>query len=408
MVNMMRARRLLLAAAVALLMTVQWPASVAARTFCVNPGGTSGCYAAIQDAINAADWWDTINVAAGTYHETNILVDKGLTINGAGPKATIVDGGGAGEVFRFQPGLATLTGMQLRHAERGVNTNVDGCGGTITLVDMLITENSTGTGAGVWAPCVTLTIIGSTIANNNATGTPGVFGCDWGGGSGGGIAMLCSGTVLNLINSTVSGNTATFVGGGIVANDTDLTMVNSTISGNSSAHEIGGGGLFVGGAFPRVTINSSTFANNSAVQGAGIASGFDPGTGAHLALRESIMDNRDGADCAQFTPFTSEGYNVGRDASCGFTSAGDVENRSARLLPLANNGGPTKTHALRGNSPALDRVPAALCAPPTHDQRGVGRPQGARCDSGSYEKQRGDGDDHGHDQDGGHDRDRHQ
>jgi len=51
---------------------------------------------------------------------------------------------------------------------------------------------------------------------------------------------------------------------------------------------------------------------------------------------------------------------------------------------LSNNGGPTQTHALLLGSPAIDLVPLASCNVST-DQRGIARPQGAACDSGSYE-----------------------
>jgi len=50
---------------------------------------------------------------------------------------------------------------------------------------------------------------------------------------------------------------------------------------------------------------------------------------------------------------------------------------------LANNGGPTFTHALEAGSPAIDAANGAVC--PAADQRGVARPQGAGCDIGSVE-----------------------
>jgi hypothetical protein len=55
-----------------------------------------------------------------------------------------------------------------------------------------------------------------------------------------------------------------------------------------------------------------------------------------------------------------------------------------RIGPLADNGGPTRTHALLLGSPAIDAASTPDC--PTTDQRGVLRPQGAACDIGSYER----------------------
>jgi hypothetical protein len=52
---------------------------------------------------------------------------------------------------------------------------------------------------------------------------------------------------------------------------------------------------------------------------------------------------------------------------------------------LADNGGPTQTHALVNNSPAIDAADNEVC-PPT-DQRGVSRPQEAACDIGAFEYQ---------------------
>jgi len=55
-----------------------------------------------------------------------------------------------------------------------------------------------------------------------------------------------------------------------------------------------------------------------------------------------------------------------------------------RLLPLADNGGPTLTMALRRDSPAIDAADAA--AAPVTDQRGVPRPVGAAPDIGAFER----------------------
>jgi hypothetical protein len=52
------------------------------------------------------------------------------------------------------------------------------------------------------------------------------------------------------------------------------------------------------------------------------------------------------------------------------------------LAPLADNGGPTQTHALLPGSPAIDAGDPTSTTP---DQRGVSRPQGAGVDVGAFE-----------------------
>ncbi len=54
------------------------------------------------------------------------------------------------------------------------------------------------------------------------------------------------------------------------------------------------------------------------------------------------------------------------------------------LAQLADNGGPTPTHALRAGSPALDAAVDEWCG--ETDQRGLARPQG-RCDIGAFERE---------------------
>jgi hypothetical protein len=56
------------------------------------------------------------------------------------------------------------------------------------------------------------------------------------------------------------------------------------------------------------------------------------------------------------------------------------------LSPLANNGGPTKTHALVSGSPAIDAIPSADPGCTRTDQRGVPRPRGPGCDIGAFER----------------------
>lgn len=77
------------------------------------------------------------------------------------------------------------------------------------------------------------------------------------------------------------------------------------------------------------------------------------------------------------------------------TPLNDRVNLDPRLAGLADmcrfmmsnrHGGPTRTFALAGGSPAIDQVTvnAASCA--YTDKRGVPRPDGLRCDIGAYER----------------------
>ena len=79
-----------------------------------------------------------------------------------------------------------------------------------------------------------------------------------------------------------------------------------------------------------------------------------------------------GPDVSAFTPVTSGGYNLIGDAtdSTGFAGPGDqvgtaVDPIDPRLGPLADNGGPTQTHALLPGSPAIDAGtdPVTFCSP---------------------------------------------
>jgi hypothetical protein len=97
--------------------------------------------------------------------------------------------------------------------------------------------------------------------------------------------------------------------------------------------------------------------------------------------------------------FTSGGHNLIGDGtgSTGFVNGvnGDqvgtaVNPIDPMLAPLANNGGPTKTHALLVGSPAIDR--GDNTGAPATDQRGVGRPRDGDgnasriVDIGAFEK----------------------
>jgi Ca2+-binding RTX toxin-like protein len=92
---------------------------------------------------------------------------------------------------------------------------------------------------------------------------------------------------------------------------------------------------------------------------------------------------------------TSGGSNLIQNTTgctVGGTTTGNITGSNPQLMALADNGGPTPTHALRKGSPAVDAGnPAApgsgATACETTDQRSIPRPQGPRCDIGSFERE---------------------
>ena len=211
---------------------------------------------------------------------------------------------------------------------------------------------------------------------------------------GGGISNI--GT-LNLIGVTFNDNEAS-IGGGI-SSDATATLRNVTISGNRATDF--GGGLSIDGP---ATLNNVTIANNTAdndANGTGNGGGILVDSGPVNISNSIVGDNDDKspgasdkhADCSG--TLSSGGYNLIEDTTgCTIagTTTGNITGRNPQLFPLADNGGPTRTHALRKGSDAVDAGnPAApgsgATACEATDQRGTSRPQGPRCDIGSFERE---------------------
>ena len=204
---------------------------------------------------------------------------------------------------------------------------------------------------------------------------------------------------VNVSNSTISSNSATYGGGIYNIVSGIVTVSNSTISNNSAVNS--GGGIFNDGttlvfANPNnatVTINNSTLTLNSAANGGGVFN-FAP---ASAVVRNTIiasnLKSEDGLNPDVAGRFISDGYNLigDRTGSSGFTATGDIVGTSdnpidPRLGSLDSNGGPTQTHALLEDSPAIDAGdPAVLDTDPSTDQRGFPRVSGARVDIGAFE-----------------------
>jgi hypothetical protein len=362
----------------------------------------SGCdYASIKAAIAAPTTLDgdTLAIAAGTYTEAGIMVDKSLTLQGEDRATTIVQAAATRDaatdrVFTIASGVTvTLQELTIRYGHTAglgggvhnagtltlshstVHSNKahpDGGGvynaGTLTLTHSTVRGNAAPRDGGGIRNAGTLTLTHSTVRGNTATSP---------GGRGGGV--FNSGT-LTLTHSTVSDNTAG--NGGGLNNGNTLTLTHSTVSGNAATNL--GGGLDNRG---RLTLTHSTVSGNTALNSGGL------GNTGRLTLTNSIIANHpSGGDCSIGGPgsITSKGYNLDSDGSCQLTAATDQPGTDPLLGPLQDNGGPTRTHALLPGRPAIDAIPWDTNGCGTtyvDDQRGQARPQpaGRACDIGAYE-----------------------
>jgi hypothetical protein len=334
----------------------------------------------------------------------------GLTLThgaavGTGVAAGLVNlqegGGGAilmGEEYEVNSGKLTLSNVDIvSNRSTAISESVQLSNGEFFVFDW------PGAGGGVYAHGA-LEVFDSTIRNNSADGLG--FEDNFGGG------IVARGD-LTVTGSTISGNVVTEtrdgLGGGIVAGspDTSVTITNSTISGNEVAEhpEIGGHGSFRGGGLVlgHGVISNSTIAGNlvaspSTVTGRG-SNVYAAGPAVQFA--STLVAPADGAVESCFSPGgppTSRGFNLeaGIDSwedpgSCGFNQASDEVTFDPGLGPLADNGGPTQTHALLPGSPAVDAGSNPLEL--WHDQRGPyptgdyehTRASGGGTDVGAYE-----------------------
>jgi beta-glucanase (GH16 family) len=325
-------------------------------------------------------------LAGGTVALTSgqLAIDSPVTIDASAAPGVAVSGGNSSRVVRVAAGaVVAINDLVISDGAAAPQG-----GGILNFGDLSLdrvevtgnTEIGAGPasfefgGGGIYnADGSTLNLTDSTVSNNSAINQPG-----------GGIYGFFNATI-NITRSTVSGNFSGDVAGGLRSLG-DVTVINSTFSGNTSTAWHGGGIFHTDG---QLTVTNSTFTGNFAP--AGTASGIlvaTFGAPANATLTNNVLEETGGAFACAIegggaATITSGGGNVISDGSCN-PVATDQPFTDALLEPLADNGGPTMTHALGAGSPAIDTADAGAC--PATDQRGVARPQGAGCDVGSVEQ----------------------
>lgn len=221
------------------------------------------------------------------------------------------------------------------------------------------------------------------------------------GGDGGGLCIIGPfgnagpGPQSTIQNSTISGNSAASTSA--ISSSGLLTIANSTISGNTATGTTYSVGAIV--ASKTLTLHNSTVAFNRATNGPAIwINNIKYGSNTHYAVdfESSIVANNtsNGAEADVYSrvdpgrPLTIIGTNnIVMNASAGAPMPGDTLARDPLLLPLADNGGPTQTHAFRDASPAYGH--GNNIGNFATDQRGSGfaRTVNGATDIGAFQQQ---------------------
>ncbi len=276
------------------------PEATLADVLCVNPGGTGGCHASVQAAIDAADDGDTIRVAQGTYHEA-VVLSKSVTLQGGWATdfaardwdlyVTTVDAQRAGPVIWVNAAVSpTIEGFVLTggddtaHLGWGGGIKIYRSGGIAvegftTIRYNVITDNIAcrasscqGHGGGIHVYRSNALIEHNTIISNAArTGGDG-------GGQGGGVRVWTANAIL--IDNTIVSNTAVYSttglwtgeGGGVGTEYAQSAVLeNNEIRGNVAAvRGVGYGGGVWANAY---LYGNRILSNTASVHGDGYGGG---------------------------------------------------------------------------------------------------------------------------------------
>lgn len=334
----------------------------------VDDGVPGIAHCSLREAINAANAvtgtnMTTINFATnvpgistavtGTITLTNgqLSITKAVKVIGLGATNLTVSGNNSSRIFSFNNANAIVSGLTIANGKilNGDGGGLNNNGGSLMVSNCIISSNfcavgALGQGGGGIFNFGVCEVVNSIFIRNSSS----VYGA----------AILSSGGMLTLKSSTVSSNAAGWYGGGIavLGNSTNV-ILNSTVTGNTAVQ---GGGLY-DGSFIGLHVHNTIVAWNAASQ--------------------------TGGDC--YSIITSDDYNLIQNTNgCTVTNltAHNIYNQDPKLGPLAYLGGPTPTHPLRYDSPALN---AGSSGGLTTDQRGFPRPLGTAAVSG------GDGSDIG-------------
>jgi hypothetical protein len=248
---------------------------------------------------------------------------------------------------------STLQGNGAAWAGTSLAGAISNSGGFIEVRNSLITENQNG--AIYNYNDGELNLLETTV-RGNVGGLPAVYN---------------DGTMVierSLIARNIGGDPRVVVSDAALENAGDMTVTNTTVSGNNLTG--------VGTTDGNLTLNYVSIVGN------GNYGLFVSRLDTNSVMIGNTLMARNVRDCLTTDAMSiiRIGVNIDTDGTCDFT---ETYAREFILVDrLADNGGPTLTHALLPGSPAIN---AATGACPGEDQRNVDRPIGAACDVGAFE-----------------------
>ncbi len=314
-------------------------------------------YTTIAAAIVAAEDYDVINIAAGTYTEAGLAVNKILTFKGEAANTTIVQAAASyntasDRVFYITSENACFYDLTIRygkgHSGSGIYSK-----NNLEIYRCHITDNiSQSSGGGIFSSDSDdnyLIIEDCLISNNISTGYVG-----------GGLSAC--GEHKTIKNTTFVSNTSSghVGGGGIYLDNADADIINCTLTGNTANNaSSGGGGIYAYNCTVNIK-NSIIFDNTCATAGADV-------------YRSSNLINAYNSIIGEAAGFLASAING---------TSENISSSAPMLSALTDNGGPTQTCALQLGSPAINAGTTGDDIPTT-DQRGL-YANGIR-DIGAYE-----------------------
>ena len=321
----------------------------AQQTFIVSNTIDSGTGSLRQAISDASGWFppDTIIFTNITYPDTIRLTSGQISISnlnvvilGPGADSLSISAEHQSRIFSFGEGGADVHGLSFNNGyvygfSNGGAFDIGGAD-YLNLFDCIVSGNeaigdstqpsSAGLGGAFYSNNGQLGLIRTVVFNNKSTGGAGAD------GYGGAIYQLNGNSYIE--NSTISNNVVSGgdsiagptngIGGGIFSSSGNLKITSSTVAENRTINGIGGGIYVFGGTAD--SISNTIVANN---------------------FSDTSPD--------VFGTFNSLGYNlIGNTAGGSGWHPNDLTDINPILGNLRNNGGPTPTHALLPNSPAID------------------------------------------------------